>query len=101
MPMYVTESGHEEFEDVRTRVGRNPPRAQSFWIVDMRQGVPQAVSTAGLPGIRDDPLAALRKAAVKEPLDGPRALQVEAGVHGLQGRAVSRTLTMMLNLVVH
>src|SRR5690606_1069447 len=99
MPMYVTESGHEEFEDVRTRVGRNPPRAQSFWIVDMRQGVPQAVSTAGLPGIGDDPLAALRKAAGKEPLDGPRALQVEAGVDGLLWSADSRQLALMLHSV--
>ena len=99
MPMYVTESGHEEFEDVRTRVGRNPPRAQSFWIVDMRQGVPQAVSTAGLPGIGDDPLAALRKAAGKEPLDGPRALQVEAGVDGLLWSGDSRQLALMLHSV--
>ena len=99
MPMYVTESGHEEFEDVRTRVGRNPPRAQSFWIVDMRQGVPQAVSTAGLPGIGDDPLAALRKAAGKEPLDGPRPLQVEAGVDGLLWSADSRQLALMLHSV--
>ena len=35
MPKYVTESGYEEFEDVRTRVGRNAPLPQTLWLVDV------------------------------------------------------------------
>ena len=35
MPNYVTESGYEEFEDVRTRVGRNAPLPQTLWLVDL------------------------------------------------------------------
>ena len=33
MPKYVTESGYEEFEEVRTRVGRNAPVPQRLWLV--------------------------------------------------------------------
>ena len=99
MPVYLTESGYEDVEDVRTRVGRNLPRAQSFWIVDMARGTPRAVSAAQLPGIDDDPLAALRKAASAEAHTGPRALRVEAGVDGLQWSADSRQLAVMLHSV--
>ena len=37
MPKYVTESGYEEFEDVRTRVGRNAPLPHKLWLVDVRR----------------------------------------------------------------
>src|SRR3546814_2835278 len=35
MPRYVTESGYEEFEEVRTRVGHAPPLPQKVWLVDV------------------------------------------------------------------
>jgi hypothetical protein len=35
MPKYVTESGYEEFEDARTRVGRNSPLPHKLWLVDV------------------------------------------------------------------
>jgi dipeptidyl aminopeptidase/acylaminoacyl peptidase len=35
MPKYVTESGYEEVEDVRVRVGRNAPNAQKLWLVNL------------------------------------------------------------------
>ncbi|WP_425491761.1 S9 family peptidase [Luteimonas saliphila] len=99
MPMYVTESGYEEFEDVRTRVGRNPPRAQSFWLVDMRDGARRELKTDGLPGIGDDPLARLRKAAGKEPLKGPRPVRIEDDGDGIAWSADSRFVALMLHSV--
>ena len=38
MPKYVTESGYEEFEEVRTRVGRNAPLPHKLWLVDVAGG---------------------------------------------------------------
>jgi len=79
MPKYVTESGYEEFEDVRTRVGRNDPSPQRLWLVDVGNASVRELKFDDLPGIHDDPLAALRKAAGKEPLKGNRDVQVVAG----------------------
>jgi dipeptidyl aminopeptidase/acylaminoacyl peptidase len=76
MPKYVTESGYEEFEDVRTRVGRNSPIAQRLWLVKVADGTVRELKFDALPGIKDDPLAAMRKAAKKPALEGNRAVQV-------------------------
>ncbi len=76
MPKYVTESGYEEVEDVRTRVGRNDPLPQTLWLADLTVGNLRKLSFDVLPGITQDPLAALRKAVGKDPLKGARAVQV-------------------------
>ena len=76
MPKYVTESGYEEFEDVRTRVGRNDPLPQALWLAEVATGRVRELKFDPLPGIKDDPLAALRKAAGKDALSGNRAVQV-------------------------
>jgi hypothetical protein len=76
MPKYVTESGYEEFEDVRTRVGRNDPLPQTLWLAEVATGKVRELKFDALPGIATDPLAALRKAAGKEALKGNRAVQV-------------------------
>lgn len=76
MPRYVTESGYEEFEAVRTRVGRNAPLPQKLWLVDIAAAKATEVKYDTLPGIADDPLAAMRKAAKKDPLKGNRDVQV-------------------------
>lgn len=60
MPMYVTESGYEEVEDVRTRVGRGAPVAHTLWRVDLATRAATKLDYATLPGIQDDPLAAVR-----------------------------------------
>lgn len=60
MPMYVTESGYTEIEDVRTRVGRKTPTAQSFELLDLHSRTRFALDASTLPGIKDDPLSALR-----------------------------------------
>ena len=60
MPMYVTESGYEEVEDVRTRVGRGNPAPETLWRVDLASGKATRLDVAALPGSNDDPLAAVR-----------------------------------------
>ncbi|MEO5962641.1 MAG: S9 family peptidase, partial [Thermomonas sp.] len=67
MPKYVTESGYEEFEDARTRVGRNDPLPHKLWLAEISTGKVRELAFDALPGIKDDPLAALRKAAGKDP----------------------------------
>ncbi|RPE79875.1 S9 family peptidase [Vulcaniibacterium tengchongense] len=82
MPKYVTESGYEEFEEVRTRVGRNPPLPHKLWLVDVANGKTSELKFDALPGIGDDPLAALRKAAKQEPLEGERPVRIETDGDG-------------------
>ncbi|PZQ30124.1 MAG: S9 family peptidase, partial [Stenotrophomonas acidaminiphila] len=82
MPKYVTESGYEEFQDVRTRVGRNAPLPHALWRVDLADGSVKPLAFDPLPGIDKDPLASLRKAAGKEPLKGNRDVRVEGGRGG-------------------
>ena len=76
MPKYVTESGFEEFETVRTRVGRNMPLAQKLWLVEVATQSVRELDFSALPGIATDPLAELRKAQKREQLKGQRALRI-------------------------
>lgn len=62
MPLYVTESGYTEIEDVRTRVGRNDPAGQQFELLDLHARSRHRLDLKALPGIADDPLAELRAA---------------------------------------
>jgi dipeptidyl aminopeptidase/acylaminoacyl peptidase len=78
MPKYVTESGYEESEDVRPRVGRNLPAGQALVLVDLTDGSQHPLDLKALPGIEIDPLAELRAAAGKDPLKGPRDVRVNA-----------------------
>ena len=83
MPKYVTESGYEEFEDVRTRVGRSDPIPHTLWLAEVATGKVRELKFDPLPGIATDPLAALRKAAGKEPLKGNRAVRIATDGDGL------------------
>ena len=59
---YVTESGYEEFETERLRVGRNPPVPQSLVLLNLVDHTAHALSVKdSLPGINDDPLKAIRE----------------------------------------
>lgn len=82
MPKYVTESGYEEFQEVRTRVGRNNPVPHALWLVDTAAGTATALKFDDLPGIATDPLAAMRKAAKRDPLKGNRAVRIESDGDG-------------------
>ncbi|HRQ64349.1 MAG TPA: prolyl oligopeptidase family serine peptidase [Xanthomonadaceae bacterium] len=61
MPKYVTESGYEETEEVRIRVGRNPPKPHTLRLIDLAERKVEVLALDPLPGIGDDPLAFLRK----------------------------------------
>ncbi|HSE11078.1 MAG TPA: prolyl oligopeptidase family serine peptidase [Rudaea sp.] len=58
---YVTESGYEEFEDERTRVGRNDMAPQTLWLFDLAAHTKAQIDADGLPGIHDDPLKSVRE----------------------------------------
>jgi acetyl esterase/lipase/Tol biopolymer transport system component len=62
---YVTESGYEEFEKERLRVGRNPPPTQSLVLLNLADHTAHALSTDKLPGIYDDPLKSVREENAK------------------------------------
>ncbi|MGY0561561.1 S9 family peptidase [Luteimonas sp. A277] len=100
MPKFLTESGYEETEDVRIRVGRNDPAPMTFWLVDMREGTPRKLDLDSLPGISDDPLADLRAAAGKDPLKGPRPVRLEGfGGNSMRWNADSTQAALMLHSV--
>jgi len=70
---FVTESGYEEQEDERTRVGRNDPAPQSLLLLDLARHASQPLALDDLPGIHDDPLKAVREENAKEALRGEPA----------------------------
>lgn len=82
MPKYVTESGYEEFEEVRTRVGRNAPAPHRLWLIETATGTVRELKFDQLPGINADPLADLRKAAGQKPLEGIRDVRIETDGDG-------------------
>lgn len=83
LPRYVTESGYVETQEARTLVGRNEPLAQALWLADATTGKVRPLAFDGLPGIADDPLAALRKAAGQSALKGLRAVRIETDGDGM------------------
>jgi dipeptidyl aminopeptidase/acylaminoacyl peptidase len=58
---FVTDSGYEEQEDERTRVGRNDPAPQSMLLLDLATHAQYKLAAADLPGIHDDPLKSVRE----------------------------------------
>jgi hypothetical protein len=101
---FVTESGYEEQEEERTRVGRNDPLPQRLWLVDVASGKVSELKFDPLPGIATDPLAALRKAAGKDALKGNRPLQVAtSGDNGdapsIRWSGDSREVAVMLRAI--
>ncbi len=63
MPQYVTESGNVETRDVRPKVGAEEPVPQSVLLLDLRNHERHDLDWTVLPGIKEDPLKALREAA--------------------------------------
>ncbi|UGB38137.1 S9 family peptidase [Frateuria soli] len=61
---YVSDSGYAEGEDAHVYVNHNAPAAQSLMLLDLREHRRFALPTDTLPGIKDDPLAALRAQTV-------------------------------------
>jgi dipeptidyl aminopeptidase/acylaminoacyl peptidase len=57
---FVTDSGYTETEAARTYVGRNDPAPQAVLLLDLSAHKSYPLSTDNLPGIKDDPLKAIR-----------------------------------------
>jgi dipeptidyl aminopeptidase/acylaminoacyl peptidase len=64
MPNYVTADGYVSNRDVRTRVGRNTQVPQQLLLIELASGDITPVQLNALPGMGDDPLAALRASAL-------------------------------------
>lgn len=62
---YVTESGYEEFEKERTRVGRNSTAPQALLLLDLAGHSIHPLGLDKLPGIYDDPLRPIREENAK------------------------------------
>ncbi|MEM9172616.1 MAG: prolyl oligopeptidase family serine peptidase [Pseudomonadota bacterium] len=89
MPNYMTASGYTETRELRPRVGRNAPAPDSFWLVDIETNSASQISLADLPGIDDDPLAALRESALEWHIEhGQNAEAVEAALVAPDQRGV-------------
>ena len=89
---FVTESGYEEQEDERTRVGRNDPAPQSMLLLDLVDARSNTSSPPrDLPGIHDDPLKGdsrgKRKGRAREKRSGQER---EGGRRGQEERQESR-----------
>ena len=65
MPNYITDSGYVETSKEHTYVGLNPPPAQQVKLLDLQTHTAYDLDLSQLPGIKEDPLAALRKTAVE------------------------------------
>ncbi|MGN6112199.1 MAG: S9 family peptidase [Luteimonas sp.] len=103
LPHYVTESGYQEAEEGRPLVGRNAPLPHTLWLVDVAAAKARKLSFAALPGIGTDPLAALRKAAGKDPLEGDRAVRIETDGDGsgpaIHWSADSRNVAVLVRAI--
>ena len=65
MPNYITDSGYVETSKEHTYVGLNPPAAQQVKVLDLQNHTSFDLDLSKLPGIKEDPLAGLRKSAVE------------------------------------
>jgi dipeptidyl aminopeptidase/acylaminoacyl peptidase len=63
MPVYVNPEGYVDPKEVRTKVGSDQPLDETFFLLDLPSGKKRTLQLAALPGIAEDPLAALREAA--------------------------------------
>jgi len=64
MPRFVTDSGYVDPEEKRPLVGTGSGAGQSLILLDLRRHLRHDLDLSVLPGIKDDPLKALRVAAV-------------------------------------
>ncbi|GAA4855749.1 S9 family peptidase [Luteimonas vadosa] len=99
MAKFITESGYESVEDVRTLVGRNDPVPQTLWLVSMDDGKPVELSYDALPGIASDPLADLRRAVKLDPLKGNRPVKLEDDAGGMRWAADGSAAAVMLHAI--
>ncbi|MDQ1831506.1 prolyl oligopeptidase family serine peptidase [Massilia scottii] len=96
LPRYVTESGYEEFDDQRPRVGRNAPVSHTLKLVNLATREMRDLSFDSLPGIGVDPLADLRKAQKLPELKGNRVVRVDDDGAAVEWNRSGTGLAVML-----
>ena len=99
LPRYVTESGYEEFDDERTRVGRNMPTPNSLKLIDLRTREVKDVPFDTLPGITTDPLAAMRAAQKLDALKGNRPVRITDDSEGIRWNANGTQAAVMVRSI--
>jgi dipeptidyl aminopeptidase/acylaminoacyl peptidase len=65
MPGYINDDGRVTMHKIHRRVGLNPPAPQHLLLLDLKTHKQYPLDLTKLPGIKNDPLAKLRKRAVK------------------------------------
>lgn len=89
MPNYVTESGYTETVELRPRVGRNEPPPHTAWLIDLVDREVTKLAFDELPGVDEDPVAALRERAVEWHVErGADREQVEKQLKAPESRAI-------------
>ncbi len=81
MPVFVTASGYVETKPIRAKVGTGTPETPTLMLLDLQRQTQVTLDLGTLPGLADDPLAELRRAAqaaadAKAPAAKPRALRL-------------------------
>ncbi|THC43934.1 S9 family peptidase [Massilia sp. Mn16-1_5] len=99
MPRYVTESGYEEMDDERTRVGRANPIPHQLKLIDLADSRVQDVPFDTLPGITVDPLAKLRAEAKLDPLKGNRPLRIADRADAVRWTLDGKQAAVMLRAI--
>ena len=99
LPRYVTESGYEEFDDQRPRVGRNMPAEHSVKLVELATRKVSEMSFDSLPGIATDPLAALRAAQKLPPQKGNRPLRIDDDGEAIRWSADGSHAALLLRAI--
>lgn len=99
MPRYVTESGYEETDDERTRVGRTGPAPHALKLIDLATNKVQDIGFDTLPGIATDPLAALRAQAKLEPLKGNRPVRIADRADAVRWSLDGKQAAIMLRAI--
>jgi dipeptidyl aminopeptidase/acylaminoacyl peptidase len=99
MPRYVTESGYEEFDDQRTRVGRNLPSPHLLKLVDLTTRKVHDLSFDALPGIAASGSVAMRAAQKIEPLKGNRPVRIADDGNSLRWSANGAKAAVMVRAI--
>ncbi len=99
LPRYITESGYEEFDDQRPRVGRNMPSQHTVKLIDLTTRKVRDLSYDSLPGISTDPLAALRTERKLPALKGNRGVRVDDDGETMQWSADGSRAAVLLRSI--
>lgn len=84
LPRWITASGNVETEKIRSTVGTGKRTGERLLLLDLETHESHPLATDSLPGIFDDPLAALRAKAKAE----EEQRRQEAGTAGAAGTAL-------------